>query len=122
MMSKDKESRLFYSNPDRLSEGFLHGYIFDPEADKEPSEYKIFKSEGYTLRSWRDEFYVWRDGCYYRLSNAEIKRLIMDESTETDILKVARKYGMWTLKDDGIRRAAEGITTLEEVMRVAAGT
>ena len=39
-------------------------------------ECNIFKSIGYTLRSWRDEFYVWKNGCYYRLSNAEIKRLI----------------------------------------------
>ena len=75
-MAKQKESRLFNGNPDRLAEGFLHEYVFDPEANKDPSEYKIFKSKGYTLRSWRDEFYVWRGGCYYRLSNAEMKRLI----------------------------------------------
>ena len=76
MNKKGKESQLFNGNPDRLAEGFLHGYIFDPEVDKDPSEYEIFKSKGHTLRSWRDEFYVWKNGCYYRLSNTEIKRLL----------------------------------------------
>jgi len=76
IMAKEKESRMFHGNPDRLAEGFLYGYVFDPEAGKDPLDYKNFSGIGYTLRSWRDEFYEWRNGCYYRLSNAEMKRLI----------------------------------------------
>jgi type IV pilus assembly protein PilB len=36
-----------------------------------------------------------------------------------EIRKVAIKAGMTTLYDDGIRKVLEGITTIDEVFRVA---
>jgi type IV pilus assembly protein PilB len=48
----------------------------------------------------------------------EIERLAVAHASAGDIRKVAVEAGMVTLRDDGLRKAAEGHTTLEEVLRV----
>jgi type IV pilus assembly protein PilB len=50
-----------------------------------------------------------------------IKRLVMDKATEHELKQQAIKSGMISLRQDGILKAAEGLTTLEEVIRVTAG-
>lgn len=52
-------------------------------------------------------------------ANKEIRQCILDKGTSTDIENVARKYGMTSMLEDGFFKAAHGITTLEEVNRVA---
>jgi type IV pilus assembly protein PilB len=52
--------------------------------------------------------------------NAEIRELITRRAPEDAIRKAARKAGMRTLLEDGILKAAQGQTTLEEVLRVVA--
>ena len=49
----------------------------------------------------------------------KISRLILERSSATDINKQAKADGMVTLKQDGYLKVAEGITTVEEVIRVA---
>jgi type IV pilus assembly protein PilB len=49
----------------------------------------------------------------------EIRALIAREAPEDAIREAARRAGMRTLAEDGIAKAAEGITTLDEVARVA---
>jgi type IV pilus assembly protein PilB len=56
------------------------------------------------------------------LVTSKIRELIFSSSTSTDIRKMAISQGMSTLYIDGIRKALEGITTLEEVYRVAKKT
>jgi type IV pilus assembly protein PilB len=53
--------------------------------------------------------------------NSDIRRLIMNNTSESDIKKYARSAGMVTLRQDGILKAQQGITTLEEVIRVTVG-
>ncbi|WP_127782036.1 ATPase, T2SS/T4P/T4SS family [Rhodococcus sp. X156] len=48
----------------------------------------------------------------------EIERLTVARAPAGDIAKAARAEGMLTLRDDGLRKAAEGTTTVEEVLRV----
>lgn len=48
-----------------------------------------------------------------------IKELVMKSATADDIADQARKEGMLTLIEDGIFQAARGVTTIEEVLRVA---
>lgn len=48
-----------------------------------------------------------------------IKKLISDDVPEGDINKVAVSEGMITLIQDGYLKAVEGITTIEEVLRVS---
>jgi len=47
-----------------------------------------------------------------------IKELVMKNATGDDIEKQARSEGMLTMSEDGIFKAAQGVTTIEEVLRV----
>jgi len=53
--------------------------------------------------------------------NEEIRELISKRAPEHAIRKAARSAGMRTLLEDGVAKAAQGLTTLDEVVRVAAG-
>ncbi len=47
-----------------------------------------------------------------------IRELVMKGATAADIEKQAKKEGMITMIEDGIYKAVQGITTIEEVLRV----
>lgn len=47
-----------------------------------------------------------------------IKDMVMTNATADDIEKQARQEGMLTMLEDGIYKAAQGVTTIEEVLRV----
>jgi type II secretory ATPase GspE/PulE/Tfp pilus assembly ATPase PilB-like protein len=48
----------------------------------------------------------------------EIRRLTAEHSTAEDIKKQAIAEGMRTLREDGLRKALAGVTSVEEVLRV----
>jgi type IV pilus assembly protein PilB len=48
----------------------------------------------------------------------EIERLAVSRNSATDIRRVAIAEGMVTLREDGLRKAAAGLTTTEEILRV----
>ena len=52
--------------------------------------------------------------------STEIQTLIFDNKPSNEIRDAARKTGMRSLRDDGIRKAAAGSTTLEEIIRITA--
>jgi type IV pilus assembly protein PilB len=63
--------------------------------------------------------YSGRIGIYEVLPvTASIKELIMANATGDTISTQARKEGMMTMSEDGIFKAAQGVTTIEEVLRV----
>jgi type II secretory ATPase GspE/PulE/Tfp pilus assembly ATPase PilB-like protein len=47
-----------------------------------------------------------------------IKNLIMKNATSSEIEDQAKKEGMLTMLEDGIFKCVEGMTTIEEVLRV----
>lgn len=49
----------------------------------------------------------------------KIKELVTRKSSSDEIKEQAVREGMITLKEDGLKKALEGLTTLQEVMRVA---
>ncbi len=49
----------------------------------------------------------------------EISHLIIEKATALEIEKVAQRNGMLLMKQDGYLKALEGITTIEEVLRIA---
>ena len=60
-----------------------------------------------------------RIGIYEVLNvSTAIKDLIIKGSTTEDIELQAKKEGMLTMLEDGIFKAAQGLTTIEEVLRV----
>ena len=50
----------------------------------------------------------------------DIERMIIEGGTADDIHKLSVEQGMVTLRESGLRKAMEGETTLEEVLRVVA--
>ncbi|MBS0309359.1 MAG: type II secretion system ATPase GspE [Proteobacteria bacterium] len=63
--------------------------------------------------------YQGRVGVYELLqTNEEIATLIHNQSSEADIRAVAQKHGMRTMREDGERWLAEGLTTQAELLRV----
>jgi len=79
---------------------------------------KLYRAKG--CSKCNDTGYKGRSGIYEVLQVSEkIKPLIINKATESDINKVATEEGMITLLQDGYLKALEGVTTLEEVLRVA---
>jgi type IV pilus assembly protein PilB len=65
-----------------------------------------------------DDGYRSRQGIHEIMTvSPAIRDLILHEGTPDDIEKQARKEGMLTMLEDGIYKAARGITSLEEVLR-----
>lgn len=63
--------------------------------------------------------YKGRIGIYEVLEVTEaIKEIITKQGTADAVEKKAREEGMITMLEDGILKAAEGVTTLEEILRV----
>lgn len=64
--------------------------------------------------------YLGRVGIYEVMPVTEkIARLVSERASSADIEKTAREEGMITMKQDGYLKALEGVTTMEEVLRVA---
>jgi len=49
-----------------------------------------------------------------------VKKLILDHAGEFKIKELARQEGMATMREDALRKAASGLTSIEEVLRVTA--
>lgn len=64
--------------------------------------------------------YQGRTGIYeIMIVSDKVSRLILEQVTAGEMEKAALEEGMITMKQDGYMKAIEGITTLEEVLRVA---
>ncbi len=50
----------------------------------------------------------------------EIAQLAIARAPATQIERVAVEQGMWTLKEDGLRKVAAGMTSIQELLRVVA--
>ena len=84
--------------------------------------------QSYTLVRGRDtpqspRGYLGRAGLYEVMDvTEEIQNLIVKQATSAEIQRMAVQQGMITMRQDGYLKALSGITTLEEVNRVAADT
>jgi general secretion pathway protein E/type IV pilus assembly protein PilB len=55
------------------------------------------------------------------LIDDQVRNLIFDQVPATELRIKARELGMRTLREDGLRKVAAGLTTLSEVLRVTMG-
>ncbi len=93
-----------------------------PEKEKEAvksRELKFFNARG--CEACQGIGYRGRIGIYEIMTmNPEVEKLILTgKVSEYDMLENGRKNGMLTMVQDGILKALDGITTVEEVFRVA---
>jgi type II secretory ATPase GspE/PulE/Tfp pilus assembly ATPase PilB-like protein len=85
---------------------------------KPSGEVKFYKGKGDP--DCGNSGYLGRVGIFEVLPITEkIGKLILERSSASEIDKVAKEEGMISLKQDGYLKVTEGITTVEEVLRVA---
>jgi type IV pilus assembly protein PilB len=50
------------------------------------------------------------------IMNEELRRMTMRDPSTSTLREIARKFGMKTLRQDGIQKVLQGITTISEVL------
>lgn len=89
------------------------GPLWKPQADV-----KFYKGKGDA--DCGNSGYLGRVGIFETLPITEkISKLILERASAADINKQAIEEGMITMKQDGYLKVTEGVTTVEEVLRVA---
>jgi len=89
------------------------GNLYDPN-----KEIALYKGKG--CKECNNTGYFGRIGIYEVMPNTEkLTQLIIENSSADKIHKNAVAEGMMTMLQDGYLKATEGITTIEEVLRVA---
>ncbi len=67
---------------------------------------------------WDGSGYRGRVGIYeMMIAGEEIKELVLRRVSSDEISRVAERQGMVRLREDGLLKAAQGLTTIEEVLR-----
>lgn len=85
---------------------------------KKEAELVLYRGKG--CEECNNTGYLGRIGIFEVLPISEkIGRLILERASSADIERLAEEEGMITMKQDGYLKAVEGITTLEEVLRLA---
>ncbi|MBU1557735.1 type II/IV secretion system protein [Patescibacteria group bacterium] len=93
------------------------GGIFDKEKYPRPATDKIFKPSG--CSECNNIGYKGRIGVYEAiLVNEAIEDIITTNPSEREIRKVAKSQGLLDMKEDGVLKVLNGVTSLEELMRV----
>ena len=87
----------------------------------------VLSPEGENVQTWRGagcpecdgRGYSSRMGIFEMMDvNDEVRKLIMNNADASVLTRTARKNGMRNLREDGWRKIEDGVTTVEEVMRV----
>jgi len=98
----------------RVMEFLKREKIVDPKA--EWKDIKFYKPQPSTEAP---DGYKDRIGIHEVMQVSDtIKHLIMTNATSDDIEKQSKKEGMMTMFEDGIFKAAQGLTSIEEILRV----
>ena len=92
---------------------FLSTHGFDPE--------KIFKGRG--CDKCRNTGYKGRLGIYELLVLDDVARdLVVRSPNVTELRRICRERGMVSLREDGLRKVMDGLTTVEEVLGATENT
>ncbi len=88
-----------------------------------PTEEKITLKKGVGCENCGYTGYIGRTGIFEMLvPDKKVRAMITDGASHQDIKTYAvRALGMRTLRDDGLQKAKQGLTSVEEVLRVTVG-
>jgi type IV pilus assembly protein PilB len=82
----------------------------------EAKNFSVYKGKGCAICSGTG--YKGRVGLYEVMTmKEEVKELVLSRSSTSEIKKEAIRMGMKTLRQSGIHKVKEGLTTIEEVLR-----
>ena len=85
---------------------------------KLPASFEIFAPQG--CQKCGSTGYSGRIAVFEILSMTDsLAEIILKEPSEVSILEEAKRQGMITMKQDGILKVLRGVTTIEEILRVA---
>ncbi|OGK28588.1 hypothetical protein A3D06_01885 [Candidatus Roizmanbacteria bacterium RIFCSPHIGHO2_02_FULL_40_9] len=92
------------------------GDLLPNQYKQDPSSIKLYKKPD----TAGDTGYYGRVGIFevLRISRT-VNRLIIKNSTANEIFETAKQEGLTTMKQDGYLKALDGMTSIEEVLRVA---
>jgi type IV pilus assembly protein PilB len=97
------------------------GPLFDSwckQNGKDPNNVKLYRSK--QDRPDTEPEYRGRIGIFEVMRvTEEIAKMIIEHQSAAELEKVSTRNGMLLMKQDGFLKALEGVTTLEEVLRVA---
>lgn len=92
----------------------LNGLI---KANDNWSDIKFYKNKG--CEQCGNEGYHGRIGIFEVLGvDSEVEKLIVESASTETIEKNARERGMFTMVEDGFIKAVQGVTSIEEILRV----
>jgi type II secretion system protein E len=96
---------------------------YDPKPEEIPPDFpepvpkKFYRPVG--CRACRDTGYAGRIGIYELLvTDTTVRRMCIDRASSGEILAYGIKHGMKTLRLSGLERVRDGISTMEEVLRI----
>lgn len=94
-----------------------------PDPSELPSDFRIEPGQklvkGKGCRECRNSGYRGRLGIYELLMvTDELREMIVQRKSATDMLTLARKQGLKLMRDDGWTKVIKGMTTVEEIVRV----
>jgi len=99
---------------------------YRPKSDELPSDFpepapeQLWRPVG--CRACRETGYSGRIGVYELLiTDATVRRMCVDRVSSGEILAHGLKMGMKTLRQSGFDRAREGVTSIEECLRITKG-
>jgi type IV pilus assembly protein PilB len=85
---------------------------------KVPESLMLYEAQG--CKKCKSTGYIGRIALFEILEmTRDLGEIILKEPTESNIEKEARKQGMITMKQDGVLKVLDGVTSLEEVLRAA---
>ena len=114
-----KECKEKYEAPAPVVEDMkkVLGPLFPEKAEKGG---KVFLHRGKGCKACGKTGFKGRTGIFESLQMTDrIRRLVLEHKPTGELHKAAVEEGMVTLKQDGYLKALEGLTTIEEVLRVA---
>ena len=102
----------------KISREDLLKIIPDLDLEEYPDEeFTLYRAKG--CITCNNTGYKGREAVFEFLTvTEEMKRLILDRATVSEVKELAVKQGMRTLKDEGIYKVMHGRTSLEEIARV----
>lgn len=92
--------------------------VWCKQNNKTPEQVTLWRAKA--DRPQTEPEYMGRVGIFeVMMITDEIRKLILNSRPAGELEQVARKEGMLLMKEDGYLKALEGVTTIEEVLRVA---
>ena len=83
---------------------------------EEAGSLKLYKGKGCT--TCNNTGYKGRVGLYEVMEISEqLREMILSGASSMDLRRAAREEGMYTLRESGLCKVREGVTSIEEVVR-----